>query len=180
MFETGPRTVWRQCYTWGDRFWLLRIEAWGNLLHKEVVAVILFLTVLIRLITVIDIKKNAHFKQVCFFSRKIACLLIKVAVQLFHKLVVFRLKQAAFYSKHDLNRPIKDGFCHGYFIGISHCLGKSITNFSRSAVAPQKKQQEKYDQNPETRNAPEVSNISNNMKFQDYQTKKKIVTTKIF
>ena len=57
MFETGPRTVWRQCYTWGDRFWPLRIEAWGSLLHKEVVAVILFLTVLIRLITVIDIKK---------------------------------------------------------------------------------------------------------------------------
>ena len=136
MFETGPRTVWRQCYTWGDRFWLLRIEAWGNLLHKEVVAVILFLTVLIRLITVIDIKKNAHFKQVCFFSRKIARLLIKVAVA-FPQIGCVSLKTSSFfYSKHDLNPPIKDGFCHGYFIGISHCLGKSITNFSRSAVAP--------------------------------------------
>ena len=95
MFETGPRTVWRQCYTWGDRFWPLRIEAWGNLLHKEVVAVILFLTVLIRLITVIDIKKNAHFKQVCFFSRKIARLLIKVAVA-FPQIGCVSLKQAAF------------------------------------------------------------------------------------
>ena len=136
MFETGPRTVWRQCYTWGDRFWLLRIEAWGNLLHKEVVAVILFLTVLIRLITVIDIKKNAHFKQVCFFSRKIARLLIKVAVA-FPQIGCVSLKTSSFfYSKHGLNPTIKDGFCHEYFIGISHCLGKSITNFSRSAVAP--------------------------------------------
>ena len=136
MFETGPRTVWRQCYTWGDRFWLLRIEAWGNLLHKEVVAVILFLTVLIRLITVIDIKKNVHFKQVCFFSRKIARLLIKVAVA-FPQIGCVSLKTSSFfYSKHGLNPTIKDGFCHGYFIGISHCLGKSITNFSRSAVAP--------------------------------------------
>ena len=136
MFETGPRTVWRQCYTWGNRFWPLRIEAWGNLLHKEVVAVILFLTVLIRLIALIDIKKNAHFKQVCFFSRKIACLLIKVAVA-FPQIGCVLLKTSSFfYSKHGLNPPIKDGFCHGYFIGISHCLGKSITNFSRFAVAP--------------------------------------------
>lgn len=70
MFETGPRTVWRQCYTWGDRFWLLRIEAWGNLLHKEVVAVILFLTVLIRLITVIDIKKMLISSRFAFSVEK--------------------------------------------------------------------------------------------------------------
>lgn len=70
MFETGPRTVWRQCYTWGDRFWLLRIEAWGNLLYKEVVAVILFLTVLIRLITVIEIKKMLISSRFAFSVEK--------------------------------------------------------------------------------------------------------------
>ena len=82
--------------------------------------------------------QNAHFRQVGLLNRKIACLLIEVAV-VFLGISRVPLKTALFSSKSGLYPHLENILGHRDLTGVSYCLRYSSVNFGRFGLITWKK-----------------------------------------